>query len=113
MAGRAFLDSGARPSDAAIREAIAGNLCRCTGYTKIVEAIERVALAPGWEGGSRLPRAAPAAEAGLGPGRRSVLRCTLRPDRRVALPPSRHAPLTRRSASSEATRTDRSPAART
>jgi aerobic carbon-monoxide dehydrogenase small subunit len=39
MAGEAFLASGAPPSDAAIREAIAGNLCRCTGYTKIVEAI--------------------------------------------------------------------------
>ena len=39
MAGEAFLASGAAPSDDAIREAIAGNLCRCTGYTKIVEAI--------------------------------------------------------------------------
>ncbi len=39
MAGAAFLASGAEPTDAAIREAIAGNLCRCTGYTKIVEAI--------------------------------------------------------------------------
>ena len=39
MAGHAFLASGAAPSDDAIREAIAGNLCRCTGYTKIVEAI--------------------------------------------------------------------------
>ncbi|HEX2141062.1 MAG TPA: (2Fe-2S)-binding protein [Candidatus Limnocylindria bacterium] len=39
MAGEAFLASGAPPSDEAIREAIAGNLCRCTGYTKIVEAI--------------------------------------------------------------------------
>ena len=39
MAGHAFLASGARPTDGAIREAIAGNLCRCTGYTKIVEAI--------------------------------------------------------------------------
>ena len=39
MAGEAFLASGARPADDAIREAIAGNLCRCTGYTKIVEAI--------------------------------------------------------------------------
>ncbi len=39
MTGHAFLASGAAPTDDAIREAIAGNLCRCTGYTKIVEAI--------------------------------------------------------------------------
>jgi aerobic carbon-monoxide dehydrogenase small subunit len=39
MAGLAFLGSGAEPSDDNIREAIAGNLCRCTGYTKIIEAI--------------------------------------------------------------------------
>jgi carbon-monoxide dehydrogenase small subunit len=39
MAGVAFLASGVEPSDANIREAIAGNLCRCTGYTKIVAAI--------------------------------------------------------------------------
>jgi carbon-monoxide dehydrogenase small subunit len=39
MAGEAFLASGAEPTDDAIREAIAGNLCRCTGYTKIIEAI--------------------------------------------------------------------------
>ena len=39
MAGVAFLDSGAEPSDENIREAIAGNLCRCTGYTKIIDAI--------------------------------------------------------------------------
>jgi carbon-monoxide dehydrogenase small subunit len=39
MAGEAFLASGTAPGEDAIREAIAGNLCRCTGYTKIVEAI--------------------------------------------------------------------------
>ncbi len=39
MAARAFLDDGGEPTDEAIREAIAGNLCRCTGYTKIIEAI--------------------------------------------------------------------------
>jgi aerobic carbon-monoxide dehydrogenase small subunit len=39
MAGLAFLEGGAEPSHENIREAIAGNLCRCTGYTKIIEAI--------------------------------------------------------------------------
>jgi aerobic carbon-monoxide dehydrogenase small subunit len=39
MAGHAFLASGAAPTEEQIREAIAGNLCRCTGYTKIVDAI--------------------------------------------------------------------------
>ena len=39
MAGEAFLASGEEPTEDNIREAIAGNLCRCTGYTKIIEAI--------------------------------------------------------------------------
>jgi carbon-monoxide dehydrogenase small subunit len=43
MAGEAFLASGAAPTDGAIREAIAGNLCRCTGYTKIIDAIRLAA----------------------------------------------------------------------
>lgn len=39
MAGEAFLASGAEATEGTIREAIAGNLCRCTGYTKIIDAI--------------------------------------------------------------------------
>ncbi|HEX9549537.1 MAG TPA: (2Fe-2S)-binding protein [Candidatus Limnocylindrales bacterium] len=43
MAARAYLDAGGGPDSDAIREGIAGNLCRCTGYQKIVEAIATVA----------------------------------------------------------------------
>ena len=34
----------ARPSDAEIREALAGNLCRCTGYEKILDAVRLAGL---------------------------------------------------------------------
>jgi len=45
MAARAYLDAGGGPDEDAIRDAIAGNLCRCTGYTKIVDAIAMAASA--------------------------------------------------------------------
>lgn len=38
-----FLDENPDPSDDEIREALSGNLCRCTGYTKIVEAVKLAA----------------------------------------------------------------------
>ena len=34
-----LLDRRPRPSDLEVREALSGNLCRCTGYTKIIEAV--------------------------------------------------------------------------
>ncbi len=43
LSAKALLDQNPHPSREEIKEAIAGNLCRCTGYVKIVEAIEAVA----------------------------------------------------------------------
>jgi carbon-monoxide dehydrogenase small subunit len=43
LAAKALLDSNPRPTEAEIRRGIAGNLCRCTGYVKIVEAIKAAA----------------------------------------------------------------------
>jgi len=43
LTAKAFLDSNPRPTESETREAIAGNLCRCTGYEKIVRAIISVA----------------------------------------------------------------------
>ena len=43
IAARALLDETPRPSREDIKEAIAGNLCRCTGYIKIIDAIEQSA----------------------------------------------------------------------
>jgi carbon-monoxide dehydrogenase small subunit len=39
IAAQALLDTNARPTEAQIRDAIGGNLCRCTGYQQIVDAI--------------------------------------------------------------------------
>jgi carbon-monoxide dehydrogenase small subunit len=39
MAAKSLLDKNHVPSEGEIKQAIAGNLCRCTGYTKIIEAI--------------------------------------------------------------------------
>ena len=39
LSGRALLDRNPSPTAEEVREAISGNLCRCTGYVKIVEAI--------------------------------------------------------------------------
>ncbi len=39
LTAKAFLDENPNPSEEEVKKAISGNLCRCTGYVKIVEAI--------------------------------------------------------------------------
>ncbi len=39
LSAKALLDKNPHPTELEVRKGIAGNLCRCTGYTKIVEAI--------------------------------------------------------------------------
>ena len=43
MAAEALLRRVARPTESQIREALGGNLCRCTGYVKILEAVQAAA----------------------------------------------------------------------
>ena len=43
MTGHALLQANASPSEAEIRQAISGNLCRCTGYVNIVKAVQHAA----------------------------------------------------------------------
>jgi aerobic carbon-monoxide dehydrogenase small subunit len=42
LSAKGLLDKNPKPSEQEIREALSGNLCRCTGYQKIVEAVKSV-----------------------------------------------------------------------
>jgi carbon-monoxide dehydrogenase small subunit len=44
LTAQALLAANPAPTRAEVREALAGNLCRCTGYTKILDAVELAAL---------------------------------------------------------------------
>jgi aerobic carbon-monoxide dehydrogenase small subunit len=44
LSAKALLDTTPEPSEHQIREALSGNLCRCTGYVRIVEAVKKAAL---------------------------------------------------------------------
>jgi len=43
MATKSFLDKNPDPSEAEIRYALSGNLCRCTGYFQVIEAVKNAA----------------------------------------------------------------------
>jgi len=43
MSAKALLDANHHPSDQEIKEALAGNICRCTGYVQIIEAVRLAA----------------------------------------------------------------------
>lgn len=45
MTASAFLSNHPRPSEQAIKRALSGNLCRCTGYVKIIEAVKNASIA--------------------------------------------------------------------
>jgi aerobic carbon-monoxide dehydrogenase small subunit len=49
-----FLQDNPAPTRQEVRAALAGNLCRCTGYSKIVDAIQSAALEPSSAAGTRL-----------------------------------------------------------
>jgi len=44
LTAKALLEENPHPSEEEIRKAISGNICRCTGYTKIIDAISAAAL---------------------------------------------------------------------
>jgi aerobic carbon-monoxide dehydrogenase small subunit len=44
MATHALLERTPQPTDTEIREGLSGNICRCTGYARIIEAVARVAV---------------------------------------------------------------------
>jgi aerobic-type carbon monoxide dehydrogenase small subunit (CoxS/CutS family) len=73
LSARALLDENPHPTRAEIRAALSGNLCRCTGYTQIVQAVELVIAeaagvqppSPAWAPGTN-PWKAPARRAERG-----------------------------------------------
>jgi carbon-monoxide dehydrogenase small subunit len=44
MTASALLSKNARPSEEEIKKALSGNLCRCTGYVKIIEAVKNASI---------------------------------------------------------------------
>ena len=71
LSARSLLGATPMPTRDEVRQALAGNLCRCTGYTKILDAVELAALRI--QRASPLERSEPQARAGDSPGARAVV----------------------------------------
>jgi carbon-monoxide dehydrogenase small subunit len=59
MSAKALLDENLNPTTQQIRDALSGNLCRCTGYTKMIEAVQDAARLLRDESGPKLTHARP------------------------------------------------------
>ena len=77
MAAKALVDANPEPTDGQIREGLRRNLCRCTGYVKIVDAIRRAARY------RRMPLASPEADAPSEPNAGGIGRRLRRVDSEV------------------------------
>ncbi len=53
MASKALLDENPNPSETEIKEALSGNLCRCTGYVNIIKAVKDAASGGSGRGGEK------------------------------------------------------------
>jgi CO/xanthine dehydrogenase Mo-binding subunit/aerobic-type carbon monoxide dehydrogenase small subunit (CoxS/CutS family) len=85
MAAKALLDTNPDPDEASIREALKNNLCRCTGYTAIIRAVQRAARSlseacPGAGAAAPNPSAGPAQESGAADASGAVGRDVVRKD---------------------------------
>jgi aerobic-type carbon monoxide dehydrogenase small subunit (CoxS/CutS family) len=92
MAAYALLQHTTAPTRAQIKDALSGNLCRCTGYTKIYDAVELAAERLREEGDTTAPRAAPAAPA-ADPRSREQSAVTPEPPRPNPVPPGHSTPV--------------------
>ncbi|RPI70476.1 MAG: hypothetical protein EHM45_24835, partial [Desulfobacteraceae bacterium] len=57
LSAKALLDENPSPTDQEIRHALAGNICRCTGYVQIIESVKQAGLAISTKGEVRPKKA--------------------------------------------------------
>jgi carbon-monoxide dehydrogenase small subunit len=73
LCARALLEGHPTPTRDEVREALGGNLCRCTGYSKILDAVDLAAQRLRARGAGQPERSEPQARAGDSPGARAMV----------------------------------------